>query len=81
MGPGFGQVGGADGIVTTLYDLVNKTAAATNITVRDFEGSVGYATNTTLVTSAGAVNDIDIVNSWIATVEGGAGRAAYVGAA
>lgn len=80
VGPGFGLTGGA-GAVTTLYDLVNKTLAESNITIRDFKGSVQYATTTTIVTSAGAVNDIDLVNSWIATVEGGAGRAAYVGAA
>ena len=81
VGPGFGQIGGAAGVVTTLVDLINKTNASTQITVNQFRGSVGYATTTTLVTSAGAVNDVDIVDSWIATVEGGAGRAAYVGAA
>jgi len=77
---GRGITGGA-GAVTTLYDLVNKTLAETNVTIDRFYGSVGYATTTTIVTSAGAVNDIDIVDSWIATVEGGAGRGAYVGAA
>jgi len=81
IGPGFGQIGGAAGVVTTMVDIVNMTNASVNMTIRDFEGSVGYATNATLITSAGAVNDIDIVNSWIATVEGGAGRAAYIGAA
>jgi len=80
VGPGRG-VTGAAGAVTTLYDLVNKTTAETNVTIDRFYGSVGYATTTTIVTSAGAVNDIDIVDSWIATVEGGAGRGAYVGAA
>ena len=80
VGPGFGLTGGA-GAVTTMYDLVNKTLAETNVTIREFDGSVQYATATTLVTSAGAVNDIDLVDCWIATVEGGAGRAAYVGAA
>jgi len=81
VGPGKGQIGGAAGVVTTLIDIADMTNASTNISLFDFEGSVGYATNATIVTSAGAVNEIDICNSWIATVEGGAGRAAYVGAA
>ena len=81
VGPGKGQIGGAAGVVTTLIDIADMTNASTNISLFDFEGSVGYATTTTIVTSAGAVNEIDICNSWIATVEGGAGRAAYVGAA
>jgi hypothetical protein len=81
VGPGFGQIGGSAGVVTTLIDMVNMTAASTNVTLRRFQGSVGYATNSTIITSAGAVNDVDIVDSWIATVEGGTGRAAYVGSA
>jgi hypothetical protein len=80
VGPGHGQIGGG-GTVTTLIDMVDMTATATNVTIKEFTGSVGYATNTTIVTTAGAVNDVDLVSSWIATVEGGAGRAAYVGAA
>ncbi len=81
VGPGHGQIGGAAGVVTTLIDMVNMTNASTNLTLKHFTGSVGYATNATIVTTAGAVNDVDIVDSWIATVEGGLGRAAYVGAA
>ena len=76
IGPGHGQIGGG-GIVTDLVDVANLTDNATNVTVKEFTGSVGYAAATSLVTVAGATAEVDLVNSYIATVLGGAGGALY----
>jgi hypothetical protein len=78
IGPGHGQIGGG-GIVTGLVNHGNMTENATNATIRQFTGSVGYATNATLIPAASAAAEVDFVDSWLATIGGGAGRAAYIG--
>ena len=80
VGPGHGQIGGS-GIVTNLFDHGNMTANATNITIKEFTGSVGYSAAATLSPAAGAAAEADLVSSWIATIGGGAGRAAYTNTA
>ena len=75
IGPGHGQIGGA-GIVTDTMDLADLTAAATNLTLKQFTCSVGWGTATSQITAAGTTVEADIVDSWIATILGGAGRAA-----
>jgi hypothetical protein len=80
VGPGHGQIGGTDGAVTNLIAAVDLTHAATNFTLRQFTGSVGYSTTAVVIEAAtGVAAEGDIVDSWIATIAGGAGRAAYVG--
>jgi hypothetical protein len=80
VGPGHGQIGGTDGLVTNLIAAVDLTHAGTNGTLRNFTGSVGYSTNAVVIEAAtGVAAEFDIVNSWIATIAGGAGRAAYIG--
>jgi hypothetical protein len=79
VGPGHGQIGGG-GAVTNLIACVDMTDAATNGTLVNFTGSVAYSTAAVVVEAAtGVAAEFDIVNSWIATIAGGAGRAAYVG--
>jgi len=79
IGPGHGQIGGAAGVVTSLFDHVDMTNNSTNISVVKFTGSVGYCTNATLCPAAGNAVEADYVDSWIATVGGGAGGALYIG--
>lgn len=78
IGPGHGQIGGA-GAVTSLFEHADMTSNATNITVTSFTGSVAYCTAATLTPAASAAAEADYVSSWIATIGGGAGRAAYTG--
>lgn len=81
VGPGHGQIGGG-GLVTNAIACVDMTAAATNGTLRQFTGSVGYSTTAVIVEAAtGVAAEFDIVDSWIATIAGGAGRDAYIGTA
>lgn len=78
IGPGHGQIGGG-GAVTYLFEHADMTSNATNITVKNFTGSVGYCAVATLTAAAGTAGEADYVDSWIATVGGGAGGALYVG--
>ena len=79
VGPGHGQIGGG-GLVTNLIQCVDMTDAATNGTLVNFTGSVGYSTAAVVVEAAtGVAAEFDICNSWIATIAGGAGRSAYTG--
>jgi hypothetical protein len=80
VGPGHGQIGG-DGVVQALVTQANLTAAGVSCTIKNFTGSVGYATNATLHAASGEAAEADIVDSWLATICGGAGRAAYIGTA
>lgn len=80
VGPGHGQIGGA-GAVTNLIDYVDMTSNTTNVTIKEFTGSVGYSAAATIAPAANAAAEFDIVSSWIATIGGGTGRAAYVGTA
>jgi hypothetical protein len=78
VGPGHGQIGGTGG-VDHMIEHADMTSNATNITIRQFTGSVGYCTNATLIDAASAAAEADYVDSWIATVGGGAGGALYIG--
>ena len=79
IGPGHVQIGGG-GVVTNLGAQIDMTAAGTNATLRNITTSVAGAT-TALGWEAGTgvAAEGDIVNSWVATIAGGAGRAALVG--
>ncbi len=79
VGPGHGQIGGAAGVVTTLVDHANMTVDTTNITIKEFTGSLGYCTNATLIPAAGAAAEADYISNWLAATGGGAGRTAYIG--
>jgi len=79
IGPGHVQIGGG-GIVTNLGAQIDMTAAGTNATLRNITTSVAGATTALGWEAAtGLAGEGDIVNSWVATVAGGAGRAALVG--
>jgi len=79
IGPGHVQVGGG-GAVTNLGAMINMTANATNATLVNITTSVGGATTALgWEATTGVAAEGDIVNSWVATIAGGAGRAALVG--
>jgi hypothetical protein len=79
IGPGHIQVGGG-GAVTNLGAMIDMTAAATNATLRNITTSVGGATAALgWEAGTGVAAEGDIVNSWVATIAGGTGRAALVG--
>lgn len=79
IGPGHVQIGGG-GVVTNLGAMIDMTAAATNATLRQITASVGGATTALgWEATTGIAAEGDIVDSFVATVAGGAGRAALVG--
>ena len=79
IGPGHVQIGGG-GVITQLGAQIDMTANGTNATIRNVTTSVGGATTALGWEAAtGLAGEGDIVNSWVATVAGGAGRAALVG--
>ena len=79
IGPGHVQIGGG-GVVTNLGAQIDMTANGTNATLRNITTSVAGATTALGWEAAtGVAGEGDIVNSWVATVAGGAGRAALVG--
>lgn len=79
IGPGHVQIGGG-GAVTNLGAMIDMTANATNATLRNITTSVGGATTALgWEATTGVAAEGDIVNSWVATIAGGVGRAALVG--
>jgi hypothetical protein len=81
IGPGHAQLG-AGGLITQFGAMIDMTSAATNATIRNCTSSVGANVAATgWEAGTGIAAEGDIVNSWIATIGGGAGRAALIGGA
>ena len=80
-GRGQVSVGAGAGAVTALVTLAAQTASTTVLSVFDFRGSIGYATASTLITTAGDAGEVDLSDCWISVIKGGAGGqgTAYTG--
>ena len=81
IGPGHTQLGGG-GLVTQYGAMIDMTDNNTNATIVGCTSSVGAnVAGTGWEAGTGVAAEGDIVNSWIATIGGGTGRAALVGTA
>ena len=79
VGPGHVQIGGG-GAVTNLGAQIDMTSNVTNATLVNITTSVGGATTALgWEATTGVAAEGDIVSCWVATIAGGAGRAALVG--
>ena len=80
-GRGINSVGTGATAVTALITLAAQTATTTVLSVNDFRGTIGYATASTLVTTAGDAGEVDLTECFIGIIKGSTGGqgTAYTG--
>ena len=69
---GRGVIGGG-GAASALASLADQTANTCTLTVDNFRGMIGYCAASGLVSKAGTAAEVNIVNSYLDVVSGGAG--------